>query len=183
MKQIIKNNRIDYEMLNIYEDTRVLDYLRRDTSYSFLLQYVPEEIFQKLQITEDLLHLYDYPYIAGYCSGGSGQRELASENKDIRGTFKIDEEKIIYTPEYKFSEIRDFYIYRGVEYYTTMTMPEILEEELTIDRKFFIDMGQELRDYTPFPVFEEVSRSEMMEYAVNPDKGKIAYEKRIKIFR
>lgn len=182
MKQIIKNNRIDYETLTIHENTRVLEYLKQDTYSSFLLQHVSEEDFQLLQKTDDSLNLYANPYIAGYNSYQQGNLKLSSENADIMGTFVLDDEKIIYMPQSKFSDERDFYIYSGVEYYTTMTMSEILEEELAIDRKFLIYMGEEVRGYTPCPIFEEVSRDEMVEYAINPDKGKLAYEKRKRLF-
>ena len=89
----------------------------------------------------------------------------------------IEEDKIIYTPVVKFFDERDCFVYARRDFYTTISMPEVLEPELNFAHQFLIYRGEELKGLTPTPVFENVSRSEMMEYAINPEKGNDAYQK------
>ena len=190
MRQIIKYNTINYETLHIREDQRVLDVLKQDAFCQFRLQRVSPFQFMKFQEAErkeEILDFYYNRYIVGYnpfvkgdSFRSSGGLKISSDEDDFIGSFVIDNERIIYTPLCKFYEERDSFVYSGTDYYTTMTMPEIVAEELIENRKFFIDMGEELRGFTPCPVLEEVSSVEMLEYATDPSKGKTAYEKRRK---
>ncbi len=188
MTEIIKNDVICYETLNIPDGKRIIDCLQKDTIWQFRLLRVSHEEFeriQKAQKEDKLLGHYDACPIVGYnptIKGehgfqSSGGLKLSSDDKDILGSFVVEEDKIIYTPSCKFYEERDCFVYSKTDYYTTLSMPEVLEQELMEKEQFLIYMGEQLNGLRYENIFESVSRSEMMKYAVNPDKGKEAYQK------
>lgn len=150
---------------------------------------VSDEEFEKLQKAEIegkiLGHINASP-IVGYNPSikgnfflSSGGMEISSGEDEIMGSFVIEEDRVIYTPICKFYEERDSFVYSKTDYYAKLTMPEILNQELIGERRFFIDMGEELKGFLSCPVFREVDRDEMMCYALDSHKGKEAYQKRL----
>lgn len=191
--EIIKNDVINYTVVSIPENRSILEHLKKDVKWQFRLQRVSDEQFLRFQKALKEEKLLDFRssdcYIAGYnpfTKGNSflssGGLKLSSDEEEFTGSFVIENDRIIYTPLCKFYEERDAFVYSKTDYYTTISMPQLLEQELTSDREFLIDMGEEMVGLIPKPVLVPVSCSEMMEYAINPSKGKEAYQKRIRPF-
>jgi len=187
MIEIIKNNVIDYESIYIPKGESIVSHLKQNTRLQFKLQRVSRAEFdriKKAQEKDELLDRYDAcpivgysPYIKGdYDFQSGGGLKLSSDEKYILGSFVVEEDRIIYTPVSKFYEERDSYIYSRRDFYTTLTMPEILEQEL-LNHQCWVYCGEEFKELKYFPILDEVSHSEMMEYAVNPEKGKLALQK------
>ncbi len=188
MIEIIKNDVISYETIHIPNGKRILECLKENTRWQFTLERVSPSMFQKIkraQALGELLDRYDACPIVGYSPNvkgdydfqSSGGLKLSSDQEKILGSFVIEEDKIIYTPIVKFYEERDCFVYSRRDFYTTISMPEILKQELCSNRQCLIYRGEEIKNLTFRPVFESVSQSEMMEYATNPSKGEEAYQK------
>ena len=185
MIEVIKNDVICYETIHIPKGESIVTYLRENTRWQFRLQRVSSQEFdriKKAQEKETLLDRYDACPIVGYSPivmGDYGFRscgglKISSDEEDILGSFVIEEDKVIYTPEVKFYDERDSYVYSRRDFYTMVSMPEVLEPELS-NRQMLVYRGEELGDFRP--IFESISQNEMMDYAIYPEKGKEAYQK------
>lgn len=188
MIEIIKNDVIAYESILISEGESIVTNLKENTRWQFKLNRVSPLEFdriKKAQEKEELLDRYHACPIVGYSPTvngnysfqSSGGLKLSSDEENILGSFVIEEDKIIYTPVAKFFEERDCFVYARRDFYTTLSMTEVLEPELNFAHQFLIYRGEELKSGMFMPILENVSRSEMMEYAINPEKGNDAYQK------
>jgi len=188
MIEIIKNDLIHYETITIPDGVQILERLKENTRFEFTLKRVsiPEfDRIKKAQETDQLLdHLVTCP-IVGYnpfvkgdnAFQSSGGLKLSSDQKEVLDSFVIEEDRIIYTPVVKFYEERDCFVYSRRDFYTTISMPEILEQELHFNRECLVYRGEELKDLRFRPIFDSLTCDEMMEYATNPAKGEEAYQK------
>ena len=178
MKEIIKNQTIYYESINVPENISVLKYLR-ETEHFFNLRYVSFDTFEKLKGAKGIIYLKDRKLLAG-CSNpkgndfkSSGGLKVSDPDKIIVGSFIIQEDRIIYDARCPFYEERDSFVYtNGREFYTTMSMKEILLEELEIKRQYLIYLGKRLENKRYVDDFEEVSRKEFLEYITDNRIGK-----------
>ena len=188
MIEIIKNDVINYESIYIPEGESIVSHLKQNTGWQFKLQRVSHAEFdriKKAQEQDELLDCVDACPIVGYNPDvrgdygfqSGGGLKFSSDRKDILGSFVIEEGRVIYTPISKFYEERDAFVYSRRDFYTTLSMPEILEQELVLGRQAFIYVGDEYKYLEYFPILESVSQSEMMEYAINPEKGKAVLQK------
>lgn len=186
MKQILKDNVIRCELINIENDIPILEYLK-DNSLSFRLQHVDDKMFEILKNADYPIYREHNNYVAAYRKKeknhnfrwGSFGLKLSDHTKHIGGSFIIEDERIIYEAGERFFEERDFGKYSNLNYYTTMTMKDLLIEELNKKRKLLVYMGEKLEGVHYTHRFEEVSKDELMEYATNPKKGEMAYTNRI----
>lgn len=185
MRQILKDNVINYELINIPENISILEYLKSNNS-SFRLRYVDINMFDMLKNANGPIYMEHVNYVAAYHkkSGTEDFRrsiglKVSDHTKSICGSFIIEDERIIYEAGEPVFEERDFGKYSSLNYYTTMSMKDILIEELKKKRKLLIYMGEKLEGVHYTHLFEEVSKDELMEYATNPEKGEKAYTNRI----
>lgn len=186
MKQVIKNNIIEYETINIRQNTPTLEYLK-ERNHTFRLQHVNHEKFIEFQNATKWVDVEHGNFIVGFAPlkgnhfRSSGGLKLSDPTKTINGSFIIEEKRIIYDAAEPFFEERDAFVYsNGPIYYTEMTMIDILREELKRKRRYLIYMGEEVDKKRPRynDLFEEVSKEELLEYATNPEKGEEAYSRR-----
>lgn len=188
MLEIIKNDVINYESIYIPEGESIVSHLKQNTRWQFKLYRVSHAEFdriKKAQEKDELLDHVDACPIVGYSPNvrgnygfqSGGGLKLSSDRKDILGSFVIEEGRVIYTPISKFYEERDAFVYSKRDFYTTLSMPEILEQELVLGQQAFIYVGDEYKYLEYFPILESVSQSEMMEYATSPEKGKAVLQK------
>ena len=188
MKEIIKNQTIYYEFINVPENISVLKYLR-ETEHFFNLRYVSFDTFEKLKGAKGIIYLKDRKLLAG-CSNpkgndfkSSGGLKVSDPDKIIVGSFIIQEDRIIYDARCPFYEERDSFVYtNGREFYTTMSMKEILLEELEIKRQYLIYLGKRLENKRYVDDFEEVSRKEFLEYITDKEKGRLILKKMRKYY-
>lgn len=188
MKEIIKNQTIYYESINVPENISVLEYLR-ESEHSFNLRYVSFDAFEKLKSAKGIIYLKDRKLLAGCsdikgndfkCSGGL---KVSDPNKNIVGSFIIQNDRVIYDARCPFYEERDSFVYtNGREFYTTMSMKEILLEELEIKRQYLIYLGNRLENKRFVDDFEEVSRKEFLEYITDKEKGRLILKKMRKYY-
>lgn len=186
MKQIIKNELIQYQALSIENNTSVLDFLVKDCSFNFVLQKVESALFKRmLNNPNELLYLEYQSFIAGYnpnCRDdsyrSSGGLKLSDENEKVLGSFSIFPDKVIYNPfSVFFHKERDCFVYFGTHYYTTMSMIEILREVLD-DKDLLVCLGNDYKHLNYVPILEKISREEMVAYATDPLKGEKLLQKR-----
>lgn len=123
-------------------------------------------------------------FIAGYGQlkgnnfKSSGGLKISDPKKTINGSFIIEDKRIIYDAVQPFYEERDAFVYgSGYEFYTDMSMLDILKEELNRKRQYLIYMGQKLNNCRYEEQFDEVSKSELLEYAQNHEKGEYVLKK------
>lgn len=176
MKEIVKDNIINYELIKIRQNTPVLEYLKRK-NFSFTLKQVPPETLEQLKISDNPIDMEYGNLVAGYgprkgnSFRSSGGLKISDPNKSINGSFIIEDTRIIYCALQPFYEERDTIVYDGTVFYTSMSMLELLKEELNKRRQYLIYMGQKLNGYILEDQFVEVSKSELLEYAQTPKKG------------
>ena len=188
MKEIIKNQTIYYESINVPENISVLEYLR-ESEHSFNLRYVSFDTFAKLKSAKGIIYLKDRKLLAG-CSDikgnhfkSSGGLKVSDPNKNIVGSFIIQNDRVIYDARCPFYEERDSFVYtNGREFYTTMSMKEILFEELEIKRQYLIYLGNRLENKRFVNDFEEVSRKEFLEYITDKENGRLILKTMIKYY-
>lgn len=107
-----------------------------------------------------------------------GGLKISDSKKNINGSFIIEDKRIIYNAIEPFYEERDAFVYgSGYEFYTTMSMLDILKEELNRKRQYLIYMGEKLNGYRFEEQFDEVSKNELLEYAQNCEKGEYVLNK------
>ena len=135
MKQIMEDKLIEYSTINIRVNTPILDYLVKNSTRSFRVYRVSSSSFAKLQGTDRIIDIPEKEMITGYAPfhekrdfRSSGGLKISTEN--IRGSFVIDQKRIIYDPLIRFYEERDSYVYsNGKDYYTTMSAKDLLLKE------------------------------------------------------
>ena len=180
MKEIIKNNIINYELIRIRQNTPVLEYLKRHY-FSFSLKQVSPELLEQLKISDHPIDMKYGDFIAGYGKlkrydfGSSRGLKISDSKENIPGSFIIEEKRIIY------DALRPFYKERymeGTEFITDMSMLDVLKEELNRKRQYLIYMGKKVNGCVPEFQFHEVSKEELLEYAQNPEKGEYSLKKR-----
>lgn len=183
MKEIVKSNITNYELIKIRKNTPILEYLKRN-NFSFRLKQVSFEMLEQLKISDYPIDMEYGNFIAGYghLKGNdfrsSGGLKISDSKKNINGSFIIENKRIIYYAIQPFYEERDTFVYgSGPEFYTSMSMLDILKEELNKKRKYLIYMGQKLNGYRLEEQFDEVSKSELLEYAQNSEKGEYVLNK------
>ena len=183
MKEIVKYNIINYELIKIRKNTPILEYLKRN-NFSFRLKQVTPKILEQLKFSDNLIDMEYGNFIAGYASlkgndfRNSGGLKISDSKKNINGSFIIEDRRIIYYAIQSFDEERDTFVYgSGPEFYTSMSMLDILKEELNRKRQYLIYMGQKLNGYRLEEQFDEVSKSELLEYAQNREKGEYVLNK------
>lgn len=66
----------------------------------------------------------------------------------------------------------------GTEFYTDMSMLDVLKEELNRKRQYLIYMGEKVNGCKSESQFHEVSKEELLEYAQNREKGEYSLKKR-----
>lgn len=184
MKEIIKNNIIDYELIKIRQNTPILEYLKNN-NFSFRLKQVTPEMLKQLKASNNLIDIEYGDFIAGYgrLKGdnfkSSGGLKVSDPTENILGSFIIEEKRIIYDAFRPFYKERDSYVYMyGTEFYTDMSMLDVLKEELNRKRQYLIYMGEKLNGYKLESQFHEVSKDELLEYAQNREKGEYSLKKR-----
>lgn len=177
-----------YEILNIPADEIVLEYLKKQ-EYRFKVVNIDEKTRSRI-LSYDKLK--EFPgkindRIAGYVPDykessfrSSGGLKLSS--KDSTGTFIIEEYRIIYDPTVRFFEERDAYRYDASPlstYYTTASMKDLLLDELSITRDYFVFVGyNNIRNSLIYEEeLQEVSCCELLEYADGQEKGEKLYKK------
>lgn len=185
MKEIVKNNTIDYELVRIRQNTPVLDYLKRNY-FSFRLKQVSSEMLESLKKSSKLIEMKYGDFIAGYGElkgndfRSSGGLKISDSKENIKGSFIIQDKRIIYDALEPFYKERDSFVYMyGTEFFTDMSMLDILKEELNKKRQYFIYLGQKLNGYKMEAQFNEVSKDELLEYAQYPEKGENILKKRM----
>ena len=184
MKEIIKNNIINYELIRIRQNTPVLEYLKK-YNFSFRLKQVPSELLEQLKNSDNLIDMKYGNFIAGYGQlkgndfRSSGGLKISDSKESILGSFIIEEKRIIYDASLPFYKERDSYVYMyGTEFYTDMSMLDILKEELNRKRQYLIYMGEKVNGNISEFQFNEVSKEELLEYAQNREKGEYSLKKR-----
>ena len=186
MKEIIEDGLFCYKVINIRKNTPVLEYLKKDYPRRFKLQQVTEEEFELLKKTQKRINLETRNFIAGYATpkdnkiGSSGGLKVSDPSGEIKGSFIIQDKKIIYDAACPFYEERDSSVYGLPTHYTTMSMREIILEELKRKRDYLIYMGTKL-DYTLCRCaeqFDNVTKEEFIDYLINPEKGELVRQKR-----
>ena len=184
MKEIIKNNIINYELIRIRQNTPVLEYLKRYT-FSFRLKQVSSELLEQLKISDHFIDMKYGNFIAGYGRlksedfRSSGGLKISDSKENILGSFIIEEKRIIYDASLPFYKERDSYVYMyGTEFYTDMSMLDVLKEELNRKRQYLIYMGEKINGCKTEFQFHEVSKEELLEYAQNREKGEYSLKKR-----
>lgn len=187
MKKVVKNCTIDYRVLNIRENTPILNYLIKNIDIpSFRLQHIDEETFKLLSESDKLIDISYGNFIAGYSNykkgdnfRSSGGLKLSDNTENVLGSFVVENKRIIYTPDSPaFFDERDSYVYAGRIYYTTMSMPEVLAELLKRKRELLVYMGSKIENTKYVDIFDEITKDEMMEYAINPEKGKLLLQRK-----
>ena len=184
MKEIVKNNIINYELIRIRQNTPVLEYLKKH-NFSFRLKHVSPELLEQLKKFDNPIDMEYGDFIAGYgrLKGtdfrSSGGLKISDPKENILGSFIIEEKRIIYDAFLPFYKEKDSYVYMyGTEFYTDMSMLDILKEELNRKRQYLIYMGEKVNGYIPESQFLEVSKEELLEYAQNREKGEYSLKKR-----
>lgn len=185
MKEIIKNNVINYELIRIRQNTPVLEYLKKN-NFSFRLKQVTSEMLEQLKNSSSLIEMKYGDFIAGYGQlksdnfRSSGGLKISDSKEKVKGSFIIEDKRIIYDAFQPFYKERDSYVYMyGTEFYTNMSMLDILKEELKRKRKYLIYMGEKLNGYRLEDQFTEVSKDELLEYAQKHEKGEYVLKKRM----
>ena len=183
MKEIVKYNIINYELIKIRKNTPILEYLKRN-NFSFRLKQVTPKTLEQLKISDNFIDMEYGNFIAGYGQlkgndfRSSGGLKISDPQENIRGSFIIEDKRIIYDVVQPFYEERDSFVYgSGPEFYTSMPMLDILKEELNRKRQYLIYMGQKLNGCRLEEQFDEVSKSELLEYAQNREKGEYILNK------
>lgn len=184
MKEIIKNNIINYEVIRIRQNTPVLEYLKRHY-FSFRLKQVSPELLEQLKISDHPIDMKYGDFIAGYGElrgddfRSSGGLKISDSKKNIPGSFIIEEKRIIYDALRPFYKESASHVYtNGTEFITDMSMLDVLKEELNRKRQYLIYMGNKVKGCVPEFQFHEVSKEELLEYAQNPEKGEYSLKKR-----
>ena len=184
MKEIIKNNIINYELIRIRQNTPVLEHLKK-YNYSFRLKQVSPELLEQLKNSDHLIDMKYGNFIAGYgrlkseSFRSSGGLKISDSKENILGSFIIEEKRIIYDAFQPFYKERDSYVYMyGTEFYTDMSMLDVLKEELNRKRQYLIYMGEKVNGCKSESQFHEVSKEELLEYAQNREKGEYSLKKR-----
>lgn len=184
MKQIIEDRLIGYETINIEDNISVLDYLKEKNN-TFTLNQVNVEMFELLKNSNGKINVINSKKFVGYSSlkkgsiiGSSGGLKISDPEKNVNGSFIIEENRIIYDPLQPFYREYDCGVYRGKIYYTTMSLLELLKEELKANREYLIYMGTKIENPCSKELFDEVSGDELLQYALNPEKGNIVLSKR-----
>lgn len=187
MKQIIENKSGRYEVIEIDDDTPILQYLK-ERNRVFKLQRVNHETYEFLKKIEGDYYLQDrgkpiagFARLKGNSFSSSGGLKISDSEEIISGSFVIQDDQIIYEAGAPFFRERDSFVYtNGNTYFTEMSMLDLLKEELQIKRKYLIYMGKklEMKPYKCEDIFEEVSAEEILEYATNPEKGEYVLRNR-----
>lgn len=183
MKEILQNCYGHFETIKIEENISILEYLKELEKYRFILKQVNHEQFLELQNANKFMEIVCNPVAAFSTAKGVNFRsssglKISDPTEKVNGSFIIEEERIIFDAFQPFFEERDAGRYSGLSYYTEMSMLDILKEELNKERKLLIYMGQELNGVHFNDLFEEVSKEEFLEYAINPEKGVQALARR-----
>ena len=184
MKEIIKNNIINYELIRIRQNTPVLEHLKK-YNFSFRLKQVSPELLEQLKNSDHLIDMKYGNFIAGYgrlkseSFRSSGGLKISDSKENILGSFIIEEKRIIYDAFQPFYKERDSYVYMyGTEFYTEMSMLDVLKEELNRKRQYLIYMGEKINGCKTEFQFHEVSKEELLEYGQNREKGEYSLKKR-----
>lgn len=145
------------------------------------MRQVDHETYELLKKIEEYCYLEDrgkpiadFARLKGNSFESSGGLKLSDSKEMIGGSFVIQDDQIIYDSGIPFFKERDTFVYtNGADFYTEMSMVELLKEKLQIKTKYLIYMGKkvEVNPYRCEDIFEEVSAEEMLEYATNPGKG------------
>ena len=99
MKEIIKNNIINYELIRIRQNTPVLEYLKKH-NFSFRLKQVSPELLEQLKNSDHLIDMKYGNFIAGYgrlkseSFRSSGGLKISDSKENILGSFIIEEKRI-----------------------------------------------------------------------------------------
>ena len=184
MEQIIENKLIGYETINIENNISVLDYLKERNNV-FRINQVNIEMFELLKNSKKIIDSVNSKNFVGYRQlkkgskiGSSGGLKISDPENRINGSFIIEENRIIYDSLQPFYKEYDCGVYDGKTYYTTMSLLELLKEELKTNREYLIYMGTKIENSGSKELFDKVSQEVLLEYAINPEKGSIALTKR-----
>lgn len=187
MKQIIEDRRISYEVVEIEDNVLILQYLK-ERNRAFKLQRVNHETYEFMKNCVGMPYIQNrgtpiagFAPLKGDSFRSSGGLKISDSEGIIGGSFIIQDDRIIYTAGEPFFKERDGFVYtNGNTYFTEMTMFDLLKEELQIQRKYLIYMGEKYikKPFGYEDIFEEVSAEEMLEYATNPEKGQYVLRNR-----
>lgn len=184
MKQLIENMIFDKRIIKLEDKVPVLKYLK-ENNFKFTLSHIEHQEFEMLKNKENWKAplIKDYKgLIAGYSSNikdeisiyfrQSGGLKISDNNSEIPGSFIIEDKRIIYDSTIPFYEERDRFVYFGNEFYTHMSMIDILKEELEFDKECLIYMGR-IRNGCRYEVnLQKISKEELLEYAKDKEKCK-----------
>ena len=112
MKEIIKNNIINYKLIRIRQNTPVLEYLKKN-NFSFRLKQVTSEMLEQLKNSSSLIEMEYGDFIAGYGPlkddnfRSSGGLKVSDSKEEIKGSFIIEDKRIIYDATQPFYKERD----------------------------------------------------------------------------
>lgn len=170
MKEIIKRNNLKIELLTLEENTSLLEYLKKESS-KFVLRTISTRNFEELKNQELPINVLDcctWDFIADYGQASGNQELVRLGQENFMGYYTIDNESIIYHP--KKPEIYT-YTYSGIEYFTKLDMSQLLFEILSENknRNLLLDLENKKGETK---IYERINESQMMEYALNPEKGK-----------
>ena len=170
MKEIIKRNNLKIEILAIEENTSLLEYLKTE-SPKFVLRTISTRNFEELKNQEfpiDFLDRCTWNFIADYGQATDSQELVRLGQEDFIGYYTIDNESIIYHPK---KPEKYTYTYSGIEYFTKLDMSQLLFEILKENksRNLLLDLDNKAVENK---IYEPINESQMMEYALNPEKGK-----------
>ena len=176
MRQILENKYYKYGVVNINENMTVLEYLMK-YNFSFRLYQVDDADFMRMKNSRGILDLELSHPMVGYRRKltetdfrTSRGLKISDPKGVIDGSFVIEGERIIYDISHPFYRERNSYVYGGTTYYTDMSMKDILVEELEKERDCLICTGGNLK--TQELQIEELSKDELLEYVINPEKSK-----------
>ena len=112
--------------------------------------------------------------------------KLSDPDKNIVGQFDIRNHIVTYSPIFLFFyEDRDITKFANDEYFTPLTFEELIANQINHANKYFVHVGNykkpsDIVKYGNY-ILEEVSKSQMLEFASNPELGSKILTKHLKI--
>lgn len=178
MPKLIENQIIRLHTINLSENESVIEYLK-NTNTKFVLQHISKKQFERAssnRMTNILSR--SSRYIARYdCDSKKAIKgvELTDENREIVGSFVINDNQIIYLP------IDEYFNYEpnlrgefGTTYYTNMTMIDLLQNSIRTRKSRYNDLecliyvGLNSQDKA---IFQTATEDELLMYSTNRTKG------------
>ena len=170
----------------------------------FFLQYLPQDIANRYDFNNlESLKKFRYDCLRGngLLQGMGGcnlveeelQRgirysgiKMSDPSGNVFGSFNISEGKIIYSPIFPhFYEERDNIKFANDTYFTTMTFEEIMKRQIDLAKEFYIHTGnymtfKDIIKYGDY-IFDQISKDQMLEFVLNPEKGQKIFMKHLGI--